>query len=127
MVVVKAINRGQTPARETDIWFGWAEGDDPCGRVDHRRGFDYVHDRGPFRFDHKRAFSRDDPDTAHVAPTQDWGSTVSNTRAAGKTLCVYGVVNYVTVFNSTRQTTHFCFWHRPSGENVLCRAQNDHD
>jgi hypothetical protein len=126
---VTAINRGQTPARQVEFLISW-DTDPRCGHLN--KGFWYHYkDDGSGRsdprdqkkfFDHLRAFSRDDEDTATFTLS---GDLTEASKAA--TVCIYGAFLYALPTGGDRDT-HFCWWYRPGDRGRdLCEDQNDLD
>jgi hypothetical protein len=126
---VWAINRGQTPARQVEFVLTW-DTDPRCGHLNSGFEYHYTDDHGPVSypgaqkifFEHLRAFSRDDADSAKFT-LPDNPAGVSK----DATFCIYGGFLYATPSGDHR-TTHFCWWYRPSDRrHSLCQDENDLD
>jgi hypothetical protein len=125
---VTAINRGQTPARQVEFLVSW-DTDPGCGHLNKGFRYHYKDDGSNIRnprdqktyFDHLRAFSRDDEDTATFTLI---GDLTEASKAA--IVCIYGAFLYVVPKGDVRPDTHFCWWYRPGDRGRdLCEDQND--
>jgi len=118
-VFVKAGNDGQTPALNVYASIGWNAGDPACGAIGS--GFTYTYTQARY-FKSLRTFGKDTRDIASFDLNRE---VVQEARAANRRLCVYGTVNYSTVFNDLgERETRFCYWYS-RGERVPCEEQND--
>jgi type II secretory pathway pseudopilin PulG len=121
-VFVKAGNDGQTPALNVYSSIGWNAGDPACGAIGG--GFAYTYSQARY-FKSLRTFGKDARDLATFDLNRE---VVQQARATNRRLCVYGTVNYATVFNDLgERETRFCYWYSRGSERTPCEEQNDHN
>ncbi|MFL5094195.1 MAG: hypothetical protein ACJ8ES_02710 [Xanthobacteraceae bacterium] len=119
-VFVKAGNDGQTPALNVYSSIGWNAGDPACGAIGS--GFVYTYSQARY-FKTLRMFGKDARDVASFDLNRE---VVQQARATNRRLCVYGTVNYATVFQDLgERETRFCYWYTRGSERIACEEQND--
>jgi len=119
-VFVKAGNDGQTPALNVYSSIGWNAGDPACGAIGS--GFVYTYSQARY-FKTLRIFGKDARDVASFDLNRE---VVQQARATNRRLCVYGTVNYATVFQDLgERETRFCYWYTRGSERIACEEQND--
>ena len=119
-VFVKAGNDGQTPALNVYSSIGWNAGDPACGAIGS--GFVYTYSQARY-FKILRIFGKDARDVASFDLNRE---VVQQARATNRRLCVYGTVNYATVFQDLgERETRFCYWYTRGSERIACEEQND--
>ncbi|MFL5047060.1 MAG: hypothetical protein ACJ8EA_19670 [Xanthobacteraceae bacterium] len=119
-VFVKAGNDGQTPALNVYSSIGWNAGDPACGAIGS--GFVYTYSQARY-FKTLRMFGKDARDVASFDLNRE---VVQQARATNRRLCVYGTVNYATVFQDLgERETRFCYWYTRGSERIPCEEQND--
>jgi hypothetical protein len=119
-VFVKAGNDGQTPALNVYSSIGWNAGDPACGAIGS--GFVYTYSQARY-FKTLRMFGKDARDVASFDLNRE---VVQQARATNRRLCVYGTVNYATVFQDLgERETRFCYWYTRGSERIACEEHND--
>jgi len=119
-VFVKAGNDGQTPALNVYSSIGWNASDPACGAIGS--GFVYTYSQARY-FKTLRTFGKDARDVAGFDLNRE---VVQQARATNRRLCVYGTVNYATVFQDLgERETRFCYWYTRGSERIPCEEQND--
>jgi len=118
-VLVRADNEGQTPAFNIYGRIGWNAGDMRCGASNS--GFSYNYTQARY-FKALRTFSKDARDIAAFDVNRE---VVQEARGTNKRLCVYGSVNYTTIFDDLgERETRFCYWYTRGSDRVTCEDHN---
>jgi hypothetical protein len=119
-VVLRAGNDGQTPALNVYGRIGWNVGDVRCGASGSGFSYSYVQARYFRTF---RTFAKDARDATTFDPNRE---AIAQARTSGTRLCIYGTVNYTTIFTDLgERETRFCFWYTRGSERTLCEEHND--
>jgi len=119
-VFIRVSNDGLTPAMNTFARIGWNVGDAGCGASDSSFSYNYSQARYLKSF---RTLPKDAKDATAFDPNRE---VIQQARTSGGRLCVYGTVNYKTIFNDLgERETRFCFWYTRGSERVLCEDHND--
>jgi hypothetical protein len=119
-VSVAVVNEGQTPAINIYSRIGWDASDGRCGTRGSGFSYDYAQAR---YFSKLRTFRKEARDAAAFDVNRD---VVQQARGANRRLCVYGTVNYATIFNDLGdRETRFCYWYTRGADRIPCEDHND--
>lgn len=119
-VSLRASNDGQTPALNVYAQIGWNTGDARCGAVGGGFGYTYTQAR---YFKNLRTFGKDARDVTTFDVNRE---AVQQARSTNNRLCVFGSVNYATIFNDLgERETRFCYWYARGTERAPCEDRND--
>jgi len=117
-VVLTATNDGQTPALNVYARIGWSA-DARCGASDGSFSYSYSQAR---YFRASRSLVKGARDATTFDPNRE---SIQQARASGTKLCVYGTINYATVFSDlAERETRFCFWYSRGSERSPCEDHN---
>ena len=119
-VFLKVANDGQTPAINVVSNIGWNAGDERCGTAGS--GFAYAYTQARY-FKTFRTLGRGVQDLTTFEVDRE---AVPKAKSENKRLCVFGSVNYATIFKDLgERETRFCYWYSRGSERAPCEDRND--